>query len=129
MAMAMSSTTITALDNFDLNKPSSFPPREIYQLTTSLVCVFITAVPITKLFVWGEGDSGGHVLPVADGQSLMHEINRRHYFHMYSMLYVHVRGDLRLSSTSTRRDSGLSGALLLSTCMQHACIYCWQLAL
>jgi hypothetical protein len=23
--------------------------------------VFITAVPITKLFAWGEGDSGGHV--------------------------------------------------------------------
>jgi hypothetical protein len=27
------------------------------------VCVFNTAVPITKLFAWGgEGDSGGHVL-------------------------------------------------------------------
>ncbi len=28
------------------------------------VCVYysITAVPITKLFAWGEGDSGGHVL-------------------------------------------------------------------
>jgi hypothetical protein len=26
------------------------------------VCLFITAVPITKLFAWGEGDSGGHVL-------------------------------------------------------------------
>jgi hypothetical protein len=25
------------------------------------VCVFITAVPIMKLFAWGEGDSGGHV--------------------------------------------------------------------
>ena len=25
-------------------------------------CVFITAVPMTKLFAWGEGDSGGHVL-------------------------------------------------------------------
>ena len=24
--------------------------------------VFITTVPITKLFAWGEGDSGGHVL-------------------------------------------------------------------
>jgi hypothetical protein len=24
--------------------------------------VFITAVPIIKLLVWGEGDSGGHVL-------------------------------------------------------------------
>jgi hypothetical protein len=23
------------------------------------VCVFITAVPVTKLFAWGEGDSGG----------------------------------------------------------------------
>ena len=26
------------------------------------MCVLITAVPITKLFAWGEGDSGGHVL-------------------------------------------------------------------
>jgi hypothetical protein len=26
------------------------------------VCVFITAVTILKLFAWGEGDSGGHVL-------------------------------------------------------------------
>ena len=26
------------------------------------VCVFITARPITKLCVWGEEDSGGHVL-------------------------------------------------------------------
>ena len=26
------------------------------------MCVFITAVPLIKLFVWGEGDSGGHVL-------------------------------------------------------------------
>jgi hypothetical protein len=26
------------------------------------VCVIITAVPITKLFAWGGGDSGGHVL-------------------------------------------------------------------
>ena len=24
--------------------------------------MFITAVPITKLLAWGEGDSGGHVL-------------------------------------------------------------------
>jgi hypothetical protein len=24
--------------------------------------VFITAVPIMKVFAWGEGDSGGHVL-------------------------------------------------------------------
>ncbi len=28
----------------------------------SCVCVFITAVPITKLFALGEGDRGGHVL-------------------------------------------------------------------
>jgi hypothetical protein len=26
------------------------------------VCVLITAGPITKLFAWGEGNSGGHVL-------------------------------------------------------------------
>jgi hypothetical protein len=27
-----------------------------------VVCVFITAVPNTKLCAWGEEDSGGHVL-------------------------------------------------------------------
>jgi hypothetical protein len=26
------------------------------------VCVFNTAVPITKLFAWAEGGSGGHAL-------------------------------------------------------------------
>ena len=26
------------------------------------MCVFITAVPIAKMFTWGEGNSGGHVL-------------------------------------------------------------------
>jgi hypothetical protein len=26
------------------------------------MCVFITAVPNTKLWAWGEEDSGGHVL-------------------------------------------------------------------
>jgi hypothetical protein len=26
------------------------------------MCVFITAVPIIKLFAWGEGAGGGHVL-------------------------------------------------------------------
>jgi hypothetical protein len=26
------------------------------------VCVFITAGPSTKLFAWGGGDMGGHVL-------------------------------------------------------------------
>ena len=26
------------------------------------LCVFITSVPVTKLFAGGEGDSGGHVL-------------------------------------------------------------------
>jgi len=26
------------------------------------MCVFITAVPLIKLFAWGEEESGGHVL-------------------------------------------------------------------
>ena len=26
------------------------------------MCVFLTAVPNTKLFTWGKGDGGGHVL-------------------------------------------------------------------
>jgi hypothetical protein len=37
-------------------------PPETGEQPSLSVCVFITAVPITKLFVWGEGDSGGHVL-------------------------------------------------------------------
>ena len=32
--------------------------------------VFITAVPIIKLFAWGEGDSGGHVLRETTSRSL-----------------------------------------------------------
>ena len=32
--------------------------------------VFITAVPITKLFAWGEGDSGGHALRETTSRSL-----------------------------------------------------------
>jgi hypothetical protein len=37
-------------------------PRPAWISLPTVVCVFITAVPITKLFAWGEGDSGGHVL-------------------------------------------------------------------
>jgi hypothetical protein len=32
-----------------------------YERRRAVVCVYY-AVPITKLFAWGEGDSGGHVL-------------------------------------------------------------------
>ena len=32
------------------------------EMVSFSVCVFITAVPIIKLFAWGEGNSGGHVL-------------------------------------------------------------------
>jgi hypothetical protein len=31
-------------------------------MTVGTLLLFITAVPITKLFAWGEGDSGGRVL-------------------------------------------------------------------
>jgi hypothetical protein len=34
------------------------------------LCVFITAVPITKLFAWGEGDTRGHVLRETTSRSL-----------------------------------------------------------
>ena len=34
------------------------------------VCVFITAGPTTKLFAWGEGDSGGHVLQETTSRGL-----------------------------------------------------------
>jgi hypothetical protein len=44
---------IARTNTFSIETPVLFPP--------SLVCVFITTVPSTKLFAWGEGDSGGHV--------------------------------------------------------------------
>ena len=34
------------------------------------MCVFVTAVPITKLFAWGEGERGGHVLRETTSQGL-----------------------------------------------------------
>jgi hypothetical protein len=33
-------------------------------------CVFINAVPIIKLFAWGKGDNGGHVLRETTSRSL-----------------------------------------------------------
>jgi hypothetical protein len=36
--------------------------RQTPLISVQFVCVLITAVPIIKLFAWGEGDSGGHVL-------------------------------------------------------------------
>ncbi len=51
------------------NGHSKEPTHQLLQARNRLhtprvgqVCVFITAGPITKLFAWGEGDSGGHVL-------------------------------------------------------------------
>ena len=35
-----------------------------------MLCVFITAVPIIKPFAWGEGDSGGYVLPETTSRGL-----------------------------------------------------------
>jgi hypothetical protein len=35
------------------------------------VCVFINAGPIAKLFAWGEGDVGGHVLRETDEPFVM----------------------------------------------------------
>jgi hypothetical protein len=37
-------------------------PIAMQSLSYSDSCVFITAVPITKLFAWGGGEGGGHVL-------------------------------------------------------------------
>jgi hypothetical protein len=34
------------------------------------VCVFITALPITKLFASGKGDSGGHVVQETTSRGL-----------------------------------------------------------
>ncbi len=39
-----------------------FLQEQIKDIIIIGVCVFITAVPIIKLFAWGEGDTGGHVL-------------------------------------------------------------------
>jgi len=56
--------------NDDKGSPRLHPPaprkhprvRTLFNHCPECVCVFITVVPITKLFAWGEGDSGGHVL-------------------------------------------------------------------
>ena len=39
-------------------------------ITAVLVCVFITAGPSTKLFAWGGGDVGGHVLQETTSRGL-----------------------------------------------------------
>jgi hypothetical protein len=44
-----------------LNTNKNLPPSLLFLLRLHR-CVFITAGPSTKLFTWGEGDSGGHVL-------------------------------------------------------------------
>jgi hypothetical protein len=44
------------------------PAVVVYHCST--VFVFITAVPITKLFAWGEGDRGGHVRRKTTSRSL-----------------------------------------------------------
>jgi hypothetical protein len=36
--------------------------RDVREISLDMLCVFIIAVPNKKLFAWGEGDSGGHVL-------------------------------------------------------------------
>jgi hypothetical protein len=36
--------------------------------------VLIPAVPITKLFAWGEGNSGGHVLPEKTSRGLCEQV-------------------------------------------------------
>jgi hypothetical protein len=38
--------------NFDIKDHMT----RLYDTALSIVCVFITAVPMTKLFAWGEGD-------------------------------------------------------------------------
>ena len=43
-------------------QPNATVESEIVAEVPLAVYVFITAVPIIKLFAWGEGDSGGHVL-------------------------------------------------------------------
>jgi hypothetical protein len=37
-------------------------------------CVFLTAVPIIKLFAWGEGDIGGHSLPETTSRGLCGQV-------------------------------------------------------
>jgi hypothetical protein len=42
--------------------PIPAPITKLFAFSEPPVCEFITAVPITKLFAWGQEDSGGHVL-------------------------------------------------------------------
>jgi hypothetical protein len=45
-------------ENIPINVPITLCNKD----TLVCVCVFITAGPSTKLFLWGGGDIGGHVL-------------------------------------------------------------------
>jgi hypothetical protein len=54
--------SIVSLNTNNPPPPPPPPPRAVR--------VFITAVPIIKLFVWGEGDSGGHVLQETTSRGL-----------------------------------------------------------
>ena len=48
---------------FDVCAAAPFDARRVpCQVMRFDECVFITAVPNTKLCAWGEEDSGGHVL-------------------------------------------------------------------
>jgi hypothetical protein len=42
----------------------------VFVTAVPITKLFITAVPITKLFAWGEGERGGHVLRETTSQGL-----------------------------------------------------------
>jgi hypothetical protein len=52
-----------------------------FPFSSLFVCMFITAVPILKLFAWGEGDSGGHVLRETTSRGLCGLVCPSNYHH------------------------------------------------
>ena len=51
---------ITVIDSDHCDEARRGPGKSLTECIP--LCVFMTAVPIVKLFAWGEGESGGHVL-------------------------------------------------------------------
>jgi len=78
------------------------------------VCVFITAVPITKLFAWGEGDSGGHVLRGACHTCVVEVVKSRNF----------LSSSNKLSSDSSLFlvPCSLSRITSLGTDSVHSCV-------
>jgi hypothetical protein len=73
--------------------------------------VFITAVPIIKLFAWGEGDSGGHVLRKTTSRGLCGLVCPSHTSEILNTTVWLQRVRLCSSATGRMQGTGIIGSL------------------